>query len=95
MDFKLLRNFKFRSTRVIREIKEQEERLQIICLQEVDHYHDFYKGQLENLGYQSRVVYRRERWGGDRRNIDAVLIAWEEAQFEILQHSEIHHEDLI
>ncbi|KRX01646.1 Endonuclease/exonuclease/phosphatase [Pseudocohnilembus persalinus] len=50
-------NFKnYRAPRIIDEIKQYLP--SIICLQEVDHFEDFYQNQLQNLGY---TVYINKR----------------------------------
>lgn len=68
MDMELIRDFPFRAARVLREIAEGPELPDLICLQEIDHYKCFYKPGLEELGYESRIAYRR--------GIDGVLVGW-------------------
>ena len=70
-DLAVLQDFNFRAKRVIREISQQMDSCglpEIICFQEVDNYNEFYKKELELLGYDTEVAYRR--------NIDAELIGW-------------------
>lgn len=64
-----MQDFQFRSQRVIREISEQKDsKPEIICFQEIDNYEKFYKGELDQLGYDTEVAWRR--------NTDAELIGW-------------------
>ena len=50
----MVRDFKFRSTRVIGEIAKAN--CGIVCLQEVDYYDEFYRDRLAEKGYQ--VLFR-------------------------------------
>ena len=48
----------YRAKRVIRELDEQDydDKPNIIFLQEVDHYTDFYKSELLRIGYDSEIA---------------------------------------
>ena len=52
----------------------------------MDHYDDFYKPQLQKLGYESDVVWRKE--------LDAVLIAYKSDKFKMLETMDIKYNDL-
>ena len=59
----------------------------IICLNEVDHYDDFYKSKLRKLGYHTEVVWRN--------NKDATLIGWDSKQFKLIKSRNVIHNDLL
>jgi mRNA deadenylase 3'-5' endonuclease subunit Ccr4 len=46
-----IRDFNFRSNRIVGEIKNSKS--DIVCLQEVDNYDEFYHAKLVELGYES------------------------------------------
>ena len=48
---KVVRDFNFRSNRIIGEITASKS--DIVCLQEVDNYDQFYQEKLASLGYDS------------------------------------------
>lgn len=72
---------------MLKELQVNDQKPDIICLQEVDHFDEIYKPQLELLGYDMEVEYRRE--------IDAKLIGWDKTKFKLLKKQKINHEDLI
>ena len=77
-------SFKYRSPRVMREIKEANP--EIICLQEVDHYEDWYGPQLKELGYSCIMNYRRSD--------DATVIAFKDESFTLITLEKINYNDL-
>lgn len=48
---KPIRDFNFRSNRIVGEIAYSKS--DIVCLQEVDNYEEFYQAKLIDLGYES------------------------------------------
>ena len=50
-------------------------------MNEVDFYNEFYKDELDKLGYENALIYRD--------NIDAELIAWDKSQFKLLKQDQI------
>ena len=78
-------NFKYRSVRILQEIKSSE--ADIICLQEVDHMDDYYRPQLENLGYQLHEAYRRGK--------DAVVVGYKRELYRILDKEVVDYNDLV
>lgn len=97
-DLRVVQDFEYRATIVIREIQADIKNTaaaidtskpgipDIICLQEVDHFEDFYKPHLASLGYEVCLKYRR--------GLDAVLIGWKRDQFRLLDKQEIEYEEL-
>lgn len=77
-------SFKFRSVRILHEIRESNS--DIICLQEVDHFDDFYKPRLEELGYDLHTTFRREK--------DAVLIGFKKELLTIVEKEIVEYNDL-
>lgn len=74
MELNVLTDFEYRSQRILREIAETD--ADIICLQEVDHWDDVYRPQLEDkMGYACQMTYRK--------NKDAVLVGWKKDKFEL------------
>ena len=51
---KIVRDFKFRSERIVGEILSSG--ADLLCLQEVDNYEEYYKAKLERMGY--KTLYR-------------------------------------
>ncbi|TNV78978.1 hypothetical protein FGO68_gene13172 [Halteria grandinella] len=78
-------NFNYRSLRILQEIKDSNS--DIICLQEVDHMDDFYKPQLEKLGYDLHHAYRREK--------DAVVVGFKRDLYEIMTKDIVDYNDLV
>ena len=64
-------NFKYRSHKILEELKYSNS--DIICLQEVDHIEDFYRPQLEGMGYSIHEAYRRGK--------DAVVVGYKKEEF--------------
>jgi len=60
----------------------------VLCLQEVDHYDDFYKKCLTNLGYRPCFVQRPERQ-------DGCLIAFKSDKFELVDLVQVSCDDAI
>ena len=58
----------------------------LLCLQEVDHFDEFFKDRLDALGYKTQLVYRNGK--------DAQVIAYSE-QFQFVDKAEIEYNDLI
>lgn len=56
MSFPELNFKKYRGPRIIKEISDSLPG--IICMQEIDHYNDFYKPKLESLGYETYLNKR-------------------------------------
>ena len=77
-------HFPFRARRILNEIKEAN--CDIICLQEMDHYHDFYKGELESLGYALQSTFRRNR--------DAVVVGYKREMFKIRAKEAVDYNEL-
>ena len=84
-DLAVLQDYNYRSTRVLMEIEQDQ--AEIICLQEVDHFDTIYGPKLQDMGYETQIVYRR--------NIDAELIGWKKGVFKMVEKQEINHEDLV
>ena len=82
-DLSLLQDWKYRAERVMMEI--EADKPELLCLQEVDHYEQFYRDKLAKLGYKAELVWRR--------NKDAVLIAYRN-EFTLLHKAEVRHDDL-
>jgi mRNA deadenylase 3'-5' endonuclease subunit Ccr4 len=59
----------------------------IVCLQEVDHYEDFYKPQLEELGYE--VVFEQKTG-----KPDGEIIAFKKDKFQLLDRKHVVKMDL-
>lgn len=78
-------NFRYRSVRILQEIKSSE--ADIICLQEVDHLDDFYRPQLESLGYQVHEAYRRGK--------DAVVVGYKRELYKIIEKEIVDYNDLV
>jgi len=76
--------FEERSSLVNQELIESNS--DIVCLQEVDHYEDFYGVVLNSLGYDSVCESRRGK--------DSVCIAYKRDQFELVKKIGIQHDDL-
>ncbi len=55
---------------------------EIICLQELDHYADFYKSELERLGYET--VYKQKN-----KRKDGSLIGFKNDLFELVKKTEL------
>ena len=47
----VVRDFSFRSSRIVGEIAYSQAGL--VCLQEVDYFHEVYEAKLKNLGYKT------------------------------------------
>ncbi|CDW80670.1 potential mrna deadenylase and ccr4-not complex subunit ccr4p [Stylonychia lemnae] len=77
--------FKYRSFRILEEIKQSNS--DIICLQEVDHIHDFYKPNLEQLGYSIQYTLRREK--------DAVLVGYKKDYFLLLHQEPVDYNEIM
>lgn len=73
--------FKARSLKILKQIQGFD--CDIICLQEVDHYHDFYKKQFDDLGYKN--IYVRKL--GPKH--DGVLIGVKSDRYEIVNSVEL------
>lgn len=61
----------------------------VFCLVEVDNYHDYYMKEIANLGYRSKVLYRKVS------PKDAALVAWNEKNYKLIDHMEVRYADLI
>ena len=59
----------------------------IICLQEVDHYEDFYKEQIKLMGYTSRIVWRK--------GTDIILTGWKSKKYTLAATKEINYDHLV
>ena len=62
----------------------------ILCLQEVDHYEEFYKPRLAALGYQTEIMWRQSL---GRRGKDSELIGFRD-EYSLVDRAEIVYEDL-
>jgi mRNA deadenylase 3'-5' endonuclease subunit Ccr4 len=60
----------------------------ILCLQEVDHYDDFYEPFLSNIGYSTIYLQRPKRK-------DGCLIAYKKDNFELSAVEEIQFDDIV
>lgn len=78
-------SWKYRSPLIRRAIEVQDS--DIVCLQEVDHYHDHYRPFLLALGYDVRYIQRQGRQ-------DGILIAFKRAKFQLVHKHVIHFDDL-
>ena len=77
-------NFHYRSQRIIHEITESNS--DIICLQEVDHFEDFYRPQLERLGYDLHETFRREK--------DAVVVGYKREFYDFIGKEIVDYNDV-
>lgn len=59
----------------------------IFCLQEVDHFSDFYQNHFETIGFQTVYLQRP-------RKKDGCLIAFNRDKFEIVEYKEIYLDDI-
>jgi mRNA deadenylase 3'-5' endonuclease subunit Ccr4 len=67
--------FSKRSAKILTEIRNSDS--DIINLTEVDHYQDFYKPELNKLGYETFIETRRDK--------DSVLIGFKKSKFEFVK----------
>ena len=76
--------FSCRAPRIIEEIRESK--AEVICLTEVDHFDDFYRPQLENLGYSLHAEWRKGQ--------DAVVLGFKTDVFEVTEVVKVQHDEL-
>jgi len=72
-------DFSFRAPRVIAALGQflPLSKPNIICLNEVDNYKHYYRPNLESLGYETVVIWRKKN--------DATLIGWDYREFNLLR----------
>jgi hypothetical protein len=70
--------FTFRSRRIIDEIRHYQP--DVACLQEVDHWDDFYRDALHSLGYDSKFASRPGR-------LDGCATIWQRTKYVIKQNN--------
>jgi len=58
----------------------------VICLEEVDHYDDFFKAFVENLGFDT-LFCKKVGEGAD-----GVVLCWKKKKLELLEHKTIQYE---
>ena len=59
----------------------------IICLQGVDHYYEFYKDQISSLGYTHKVVWHKSQ--------DLLLTGWDNKKYRFLDSMDIEYDTLV
>ena len=64
----------------------EQDNADVICLEEVDKYEQYYKDQLAALGYECNLVWKT--YGG-YQEIEAVLIGWKKDRFTLVEAREI------
>ena len=64
----------------------QDQKADIICLQEVDQYEEFYGPKLSELGYECILNYREP---------DAALVGWDKNKFKLISKKDINYNDII
>lgn len=86
------RRFEYRSKRTILELKSDLS--DIICLQELDHFEDFYKKELENLDYEC-IFHEKGRKGRYRLLKGGVgcLTAFSKRKFDLVEVKKINYDD--
>ena len=77
-DLDLVQDWQYRAERVMMEI--ENDMPDLLCLQEVDHFEEFYKYRLRALGYKFEMVWRNGK--------DALLIAYRK-EFKLLDKAEV------
>ena len=58
----------------------------IICLNEIDHYWEFYKPELDELGYESVIRCQNDKV--------ACLVGWDKRLYRFIGIREIHFDDI-
>eukprot|EP01017_Pseudomicrothorax_dubius_P034965 TRINITY_DN4846_c0_g3_i2.p1 TRINITY_DN4846_c0_g3~~TRINITY_DN4846_c0_g3_i2.p1 ORF type:complete len:153 (-),score=11.94 TRINITY_DN4846_c0_g3_i2:158-616(-) len=66
----------YRAPLIVKQIGELD--ADIVCLQEVDHYEDYFQGRLKALGYRSIYEPKSSRREG-------LLVAWKESRFKMTE----------
>lgn len=79
-------HFKYRSARIIQEIDHF--RPDILCLQEVDHFKDFYRPELEKIGYSAYLNKRK------RCCRHGAAIGFLKARFSLLELGNVDFNDV-
>ena len=79
-------NFRKRGRDLIRVISTEDASTapDVVCLQEVDHYHDFFEPELRRLGY---AIYKEDQWSPCRKfdaPNDGVAIFYKMDKLELL-----------
>lgn len=88
----IYRKFEYRSKRTILELTNDLS--DIICLQELDHYEDFYKNQFESLDYES-IFHEKGRKGRYRFLKGGVgcLVSFSKKKFDLVEVKKINYDD--
>ena len=59
----------------------------LIGLQELDHYYEFWKPKLSEIGYETIINPRIKK--------DSVLIGWKRNKFQLVEKQGIFYDDII
>jgi len=80
------RRFNYRGKRIVSEISEYNP--DIVCLQEVDHFSDFFKPQLESLGYKG-VFVKRTGW-----KLDGCALFYKQGRLTMTEYAPVEFNDV-
>ena len=83
-------HFDFRGPRIFEEIKASN--ADILCLQEVDHWYDFYGARFTDLGYKY-VFYKRKTV--NKKEGEGIVLAFKEEKFKLLDRNFVDFDDLV
>ena len=83
-------DFNFRGPRILEEIKASD--ADILCLQEVDHWYDFYGARFTDLGYKY-VFYKRKTV--NKKEGEGIVLAFKEEKFKLLDRNFVDFDDLV
>ena len=82
-------HFDFRGPRIFEEIKASN--ADILCLQEVDRWYDFYGARFTDLGYKY-VFYKRKSRGKEE---EGIVVAYKPDKFKELDRDFVDFDDLV